>query len=517
MFFLYRVLILIITLLIFGGCNQNRLKVAETKGLNIASNLSDSSSSNSSGGKIKGKVSRDEDIKKEAIVVGISDYAPLDRNDLDGIEKDVSKMKKLFEKWGFRVRILYDADSMKILDYLDKYSKELDSNDYFAFYYSGHGSFKSDDNGDEIDNKDETLVLSDGNINKHLPDDILYEKFNKIKAKKMIFLDSCHSGTAFRALNLNAKPKSISPDEVTATFKEPVKMRDVSAVRGSERDFIEGEYIVFSASQDNEESLATPTGSLFTNAIYKTFTDENYLNKPLKSIKDVLTKDVLKYAKETKNTPHHPNISFSELTLSSKSLDDFLNMKPKGSQNVVHNVQDSSNLSTNTDSKNRSALEKTLDDLILSNRVDKMKLSYDKSSYKEGEPVFFVLDTGNKRGFLTIFYIDGSDVTILYPNPYISSNDKIGGKYKFPEDLSNGKFELEAYKSCKGCESERTVIYTLLTSEPVTDINQIKSKELFSFSKESEDEKKLTRAVRLKATSSENFKPELGKYEFIVK
>jgi len=486
-----KVLILILLTFVYG-CSQNQLNLpdSKTKGISI-SNSVDSSS-------LKGNLG---DIKKEALIIGISDYAPADRNDLDGIEKDISKIKRLFTNWGFKVKVLYDSEAMKVLDYLDEYAKELNSNDYFAFYYSGHGSFKPDKNGDEVDGKDETLVLSDGVINKHLPDDVLYDKFNKIKAKKLIFLDSCHSGTAFRALNLNAKPKSISPRDVSESFAEPVRSRGISVAKSS-KDFINGEYIVFSASQDNEESLATPTGSLFTNALYKTFTDSRYLDKPLRSIKDVLTQDVIEYANMTKNTPHHPNISFSELTLSSKSLDDFLNIKPKGSQNA--NIV------------NGNSLEALLDGLINSGKVDKMSISYSKRLYREGESVHFTIDTDGERGFLTIFFLDSKDITVLYPNPYVKI-EQIEGKHKFPEDLSGGKFELEAYKSCGGCDSEKTVIYALLTSEPVTDINQIKSKGLFSFAKESEDDKIITRAVRVKATNSSGFKPKLAKYEFVVK
>jgi len=510
MFSILKKIAIFIVLLVVCGCSQSQFNLSnvQSKGISILNNGTVGSNSSFSNSSSKGDLG---DVKREALIIGISDYAPADRNDLDGIEKDISKIKKLFESWGFKVRVLYDAEAMKVLNYLDEYAKELDSNDYFAFYYSGHGAFKPDKSGDESDGRDETLVLSDGVINKHLPDDLLYDKFNKIKAKKLIFLDSCHSGTAFRSLNFNAKPKSISPSDVTESFEEPVKSRGLSMGKSS-KDFIDGEYIVFSASQDNEESLATPTGSLFTNALYKTFMDNRYLDKPLKSIKDILTKDVIDYAKKTKNPPHHPNITFSELSLSSKSLDDFLNIKSKGSQNVKLNNKISTSQESSDDS-----LESLLDKLINSGKVEKMSISYDKTSYKEGESVHFTIDTGGKRGFLTIFFLDNEDITLLYPNPFVNVK-QIEGKYRFPEDLSGGKFELEAYKSCKGCDSERTVVYALLTSEPVTDINQIKSKGiLLSFSKESKDEKIITRAVKVKATESGSFKPELAKYEFIVK
>ncbi len=87
----------------------------------------------------------DQDVKREALVIGIGDYAPATRNDLNGIERDVSKIKRLFKSLGFKVTILYDAQAMKILEYLDRYSEILDSNDYFAFYYSGHGSYEPDE------------------------------------------------------------------------------------------------------------------------------------------------------------------------------------------------------------------------------------------------------------------------------------------------------------------------------------------------------------------------------------
>ncbi len=44
-----------------------------------------------------------QDVKREALVIGIGDYAPATRNDLNGIERDVSKIKRLFKSLGFKV------------------------------------------------------------------------------------------------------------------------------------------------------------------------------------------------------------------------------------------------------------------------------------------------------------------------------------------------------------------------------------------------------------------------------
>ncbi len=450
--------------------------------------------------------------KRKALVVGVSDYAG-EGNDLGGIERDVNKMKRLFESWGFEVQSLYDKDSLKIVDYLNQYGKSLSSDDYFAFYYSGHGSHKHDENGDEADGEDETLVLSDGKENIHLIDDVLFSKFNAIKAKKMIFFDSCHSGTVFRKLGGKFQPKTISPDKVTKSFSKGIS---IGATPKSDKMDSGSDYLVMSSSQDNEESLATPTGSLFTNSIYEIFSDKNSKNISFDKINRILTDKVIAYAKQTDGTPHHPNISFSKSYSGSSTFNDFIGAKKSASSSpnrpAVASVQTSA--STGSDK-----LQNTLDALINSENIKPMTLNYNKRAYRTGESVEFSIDTGRDSGYLTIFYVDGSDVTMLYPNPFTTSK-KLQGKYSFPTDLSGGKFILEAYKSCSDCQKEETAIYALLSSRPILDTSAIRSKDgLTSFARGSNESKVVTRAVRIKATSKsdENFKPQLGRYKFIVK
>jgi hypothetical protein len=450
-------------------------------------------------------------IKKQALLLGISDYAG-DNADLGGIERDVEKMGKLFKSWGFDVKVLYDKDSMNIINYLDSYATGLGSNDYFAFYYSGHGSHTADKNNDESDGEDETLVLSDGKDNTHLIDDILYAKFNAIKAKKMIFFDSCHSGTVFRKLNGKSQPKTMSPNDVKKTFS-----KGLSVSAKSDNISSDSEYIVFSSSQDHEESLATPTGSLFTNSLYEIFSDKNSYNESFEDIGKTLTKKVLTYAKKSDGTPHHPSISFSKSYSNSSTFKEFI--ETKSTEATVSPTMIKLPSSTTNSKDKDKTLQDTLDNLINSRQINKMSLNYNRTSYKSGESIKFSLDTKGERGYLTLFYIDSNEVTLLYPNPFVSSK-KIQGNYTFPDDFSNGKFELEAYKSCNNCQEENTVIYTLLSSKPILDASAIKSRDgLNSFAKGSSESKIITRAVRIKTKKSisEPFKPQLNKYNFIVK
>lgn len=71
---------------------------------------------------------------------------------------------------------------------------DLDSGGIFVFTFAGHGSFIGDEDGDEADLNDETLVLNDF----MLVDDVLgRELWPKFKPQTRILMiaDSCYSGT----------------------------------------------------------------------------------------------------------------------------------------------------------------------------------------------------------------------------------------------------------------------------------------------------------------------------------
>lgn len=456
---------------------SNEIFPSQTKGISIPSTLTNVE-------------------KKQALIVGVSDYAG-ENDDLEGIDKDVKKMKHLFSQWGFEVTVLYDKQSMQIVDYLNNYAKTLKSSDLFAFYYTGHGSHKVDQNGDESDGQDETIVLSDGSINKHLIDDILYQKFNNIKAKKLIFFDACHSGTVFRSIGSKSQTKAIKPEAVTESFR-PSHSKGISMGDTMKS----GDFLTFSSSRDTEESLATPTGSLFTNAITEVFSDSNLKNKSLNEIDNIVVKKVLAYAKETDGIPHHPSINYSNSSIGNQSLQRFIQTKsPVSSELKIAN-----------------SIQSTFEKMLKSNGLERMSLNSSRTTYSTGESVEFTVDTKGIKGYLTVFYVDKNDVTVLYPNPFVQMR-ALEGRYRFPQDLANGKFDLEAYKSCNGCEKEETNIYALLTAEPISDIGKIQSEGLKSFKNNSNQDKVISRAVRIKATkkSMGTFTAQLGKYNFFVK
>ena len=255
--------------------------------------------------------------KRQALLVGVADYKK-DKNDLAGIEIDLNRMQKLLESWDFEVKILRDANSMKLDRYLTIY-EELGKDDMFAFYYTGHGSHAKDDGHDEEDGEDETLVLSDGKQDIHYRDDDLNYRLNCIKAKKLIMFDSCHSGSAYKATNAKLQPKSMVSDWVKEVYYRIKNKLD--PVQPKE---LKGSYLVLSASKDSETSQATKEGSLFTSEVYNFFTQDKYLAKSLDAIRKEITYNIGVVCKKNDVDKFHPVFSLSDGAVKETSMEEFL-------------------------------------------------------------------------------------------------------------------------------------------------------------------------------------------------
>ncbi len=245
-------------------------------------------------------------ILQKVLVVGVSDYAG-EENDLSelGIQTDVNKIGTTFLNWGFEVLKL--ENSLTLEKTLEVYANTLKPEDVFIFYYSGHGSFTYDKSGDEDDDRDEMIVLSDGTTNLYLLDDKLNLMLNKIKARKLIIFDSCNSGTATKRA-----VQSKGADFKAKYIKAPNELKTRAKSSITPTTPVSGEFLYFAACRDYEESFATPNGSLFTNAFIKKVD----LNKNAIKIHDEASKIV--------NIYFNPVLSTSDERLKNLSLKNFL-------------------------------------------------------------------------------------------------------------------------------------------------------------------------------------------------
>jgi hypothetical protein len=160
--------------------------------------------------------------RRIALLIGIADYQHFTlqgspgQTDLEGPLNDVARLQTSLRRWGFgnlqHTRILTNQQASRagILQALDWVAAQTtDSADAVVIYFSGHGSFTRDRDGDEGriapgDTLDEGLVpwdAKDIHDEGHLVlDDQIRERLAALATRNVtVFLDACYSGTGTRA------------------------------------------------------------------------------------------------------------------------------------------------------------------------------------------------------------------------------------------------------------------------------------------------------------------------------
>jgi len=145
--------------------------------------------------------------KKKALLVGINDYAPLGAGgpDLKGCVNDIKDIANTLVICGFQpgsIKILTDnrATKANIISSIKWLLDGSTSGDSIVFYYSGHGSYVVDSNGDEPDHIDEIICPHDWP--QYISDDELSVLFGNIPdgVNLEVIMDCCYSGTNTRAI-----------------------------------------------------------------------------------------------------------------------------------------------------------------------------------------------------------------------------------------------------------------------------------------------------------------------------
>ena len=158
---------------------------------------------------------------KKALFIGINYIGQ--QGELNGCHNDVIQMKQFIETQGFdaaEFRVLMDdgenidPTAENVLDGLRWLVDGAQAGDALFMHYSGHGGSMPDDNGDEADGMDETLVPVDYQSAGQIRDDIIFEELvAKLPAgvSLKVVMDCCHSGSildlpySFQANDANAE------------------------------------------------------------------------------------------------------------------------------------------------------------------------------------------------------------------------------------------------------------------------------------------------------------------------
>lgn len=219
-----------------------------------------------------------------ALLIGIDKYQVA--TPLEGSKDDVKHMQEFIQEvWHYKpsqIRTLTD-DQATYKNILAEFDSWLiagsRTGDRVLFYYSGHGSYVPDNNNDEKDGKDETLVAveAEGDGTGQIRDDEISARFQKLAGRQVTFIaDSCHSGTVTRSafpkpnprikrVFFNGKPvsKPVSraigiPEPINDLTEQPGKIIAYSAVSSSQVALVDSENL----------------GGVFTNRFIKAIRDK---------------------------------------------------------------------------------------------------------------------------------------------------------------------------------------------------------------------------------------------------
>ncbi len=203
---------------------------------------------------------------KRALLIGINKYKAVPK--LQGSLNDIETMREvLITRWGFppqHITVVTDEAATRagMLAALDRLVSEAGPNDTVYVHYSGHGSQVEDLNGDELDDHlDETLVPQDGRSDgvRDITDDELDAIFARMRAKTvLIVLDSCHSGTATRSLDI--RTRSIPRDHRVDLYR---KAEDAKPKTRAIVPVVTSRYVVMTGAASHQEALDGPVDGRF--------------------------------------------------------------------------------------------------------------------------------------------------------------------------------------------------------------------------------------------------------------
>jgi hypothetical protein len=220
--------------------------------------------------------------------------------DLNACEADAEDMAAIAASQNFKVATLLTktATRAQIKKKIQEAAKSLKSGDIFMLSYSGHGGQLPDRNNDEPDGQDETWCLYDG----ELVDDELYSLFAKFAqgVRILVFSDSCHSGTAVKALYYQGMSGSIMPatryramppDAALRTYRTNKAFYD--GILGDKKlkeakAAVKASVLLISGCQDNQLSNDGDFNGLFTGQLLRVWKNGLFKGNYRKFHKDIV-------------------------------------------------------------------------------------------------------------------------------------------------------------------------------------------------------------------------------------
>ncbi|MDD4958611.1 MAG: caspase family protein, partial [Gallionella sp.] len=220
----------------------------------------------------------------KALIVGVGNYQ-LPSANLKGIDLDVKMASDMALYMGIapeNIHVVMDENATlgRVKEQMTWLSQNVSDKDRVFFYFSGHGTQVPDKNNDEGDGLDEAMVLHDidgKSYNGLYVDDDFGAALKRIPSQNMVVMvDACHSGTGTKSWGSSGNSFNVNEGQMKFLNLFNVKpnashTRDYGV---SEKSTGEDNYLAIAAAQDNQQSIATRRGSLFTVAFRDAFDEE---------------------------------------------------------------------------------------------------------------------------------------------------------------------------------------------------------------------------------------------------
>ena len=361
-----------------------------------------------------------------ALIVGVGDY-PGELNDLPGIHLDVDMMQVVAERLGFEdIETLTDQEAT-----YDRFKSRFErwlidgtrAGDRVLLYFSGHGGCVADQDGDESDGKDETLILYDTQFR----DDEFNALLQRLSGRHvLVLIDACHSGTIHKGFNLvgnkslGVKAVSVGGERWEVYKKDRGRECVDRAWSGRDKTFQvvdnvdAGRYAAFlAAAADHELAGATHKGSLFTLGLYEAINDAVGAQQSLNL--RVLRDNVDNFIRNATASPHEPQFW----------------------GNPTFPIQTAP---LNGDGP----IWRRLADLAdRAHRITPLPITANQHRYQVGDELVLTIDIPH-AGYLNVVNVGSQDnATVLFPNQYHRDN-YVSKQDRFTLPTPEMRFALQA-------------------------------------------------------------------------
>lgn len=241
---------------------------------------------------------------RSALCVGINKFKNYPGSTLQGCVNDALDMSSVLQEFlGFTnadISVLKDAQATKagIMAKLTTMvnGAKAGKYSYLVFSLSSHGTQVPDVSGDEPDHADEAFCPHDlaekngqWDPNYVINDDELYNLFTQLPSSVLleVYLDTCHSGTGLRAIDLliDRKPRFIPPPSLAA-FRQLENRRSFGLRHRMDKTALPHQILWAACRADQTSADANIAGGFHGAFTY-------YFCKELRACKNALSRSAL--------------------------------------------------------------------------------------------------------------------------------------------------------------------------------------------------------------------------------